>query len=416
MEIHKLDTDFNKDDIVEPFESVIWTDRYYGDGDAEIIVEPSNEMVNLLAEDTILSVDDSDEFMIVETLDIQNGMLKASAISLTQWLNNRFFRTTWDPAIKEIDISSIKPGEVISDVVYNACCSGSPYLLDDMFVGIPSWPDDYHLEPNWIGINNPSTFALPGLIRGAIYTGGSSIAIKVPFGRVYDIIKPIAEAYQIGMKIAMGAFSPGEYFNLEFSTFVGADRTSDQDFNPVIRFSPDLETLTNVKELRSTQGMVDLVYTYPTQVNRYVATLSDGVPVTAQPPGYVKTGWKLRVAMEFDDTIKPEDVSDPPIPLSEEPHADAPWGGFPIAQHNELKNKLAPGQVLYLKDHKRVQVVDGEIVPTGEFQYGIHYFMGDIIEIEGYSGIRQKARVTEYIRSQDATGKTAYPAVTIIDE
>ena len=61
-----------------------------------------------------------------------------------------------------------------------------------------------------------------------------------------------------------------------------------------------------------------------------------------------------------------------------------------------------------------VKAVDGEIVPENQFQYGIHYNLGDIIEVEGNSGIVQTARITEYIRSQDPAGEKAYPTVSMI--
>jgi hypothetical protein len=66
-----------------------------------------------------------------------------------------------------------------------------------------------------------------------------------------------------------------------------------------------------------------------------------------------------------------------------------------------------------LANSEYVQVVDGEIVPTAQFKYGRDYGMGDLIEIQGKSGAINRARVTEYIRSQDAEGEKAYPTVTV---
>ncbi len=56
--------------------------------------------------------------------------------------------------------------------------------------------------------------------------------------------------------------------------------------------------------------------------------------------------------------------------------------------------------------------VDGTVVPQSKYQYGRDYFLGDTIELEGTVGGLQKALVTEYIRSQDNTGETAYPTLT----
>ena len=62
-----------------------------------------------------------------------------------------------------------------------------------------------------------------------------------------------------------------------------------------------------------------------------------------------------------------------------------------------------------------VKALDGEIVPTNQFQYGVHYNLGDIIETQGNSGVVQASRVTEYIRAQDEAGERAYPTVTALD-
>jgi len=67
-----------------------------------------------------------------------------------------------------------------------------------------------------------------------------------------------------------------------------------------------------------------------------------------------------------------------------------------------------------LTNNPFIKSVDGEIVPDNQFQYGIHYNLGDVIEVEGNTGVVQSARITEYIRSQDAAGEKAYPTVSMI--
>jgi sulfur carrier protein ThiS len=78
----------------------------------------------------------------------------------------------------------------------------------------------------------------------------------------------------------------------------------------------------------------------------------------------------------------------------------------------DLLNKRAAKD---LGDNPFIKTVDGEIVPTSQFEYGVHYNLGDIIEVQGNSEIVQACRVTEYIRSQDEAGEKAYPTVTMLD-
>jgi hypothetical protein len=45
----------------------------------------------------------------------------------------------------------------------------------------------------------------------------------------------------------------------------------------------------------------------------------------------------------------------------------------------------------------------------------VDYGLGDVIELEGYTGIYSKARITEHIRSQDQYGEQEYPTLAVLD-
>jgi hypothetical protein len=85
--------------------------------------------------------------------------------------------------------------------------------------------------------------------------------------------------------------------------------------------------------------------------------------------------------------------------------------GGDTAKVVEILNSRALDEIT---DNQFIKTVDGEIVPDNQFKYGVHYNLGDIIEVEGNSGVVQTARITEYIRSQDSAGEKAYPTVSMI--
>ena len=70
---------------------------------------------------------------------------------------------------------------------------------------------------------------------------------------------------------------------------------------------------------------------------------------------------------------------------------------------------------MHLLTNRYIKSVDGEIVPDNQFKYGVHYNLGDVIEVEGNTGVIQAARITEYIRSQNNAGEKAYPTVSMIE-
>lgn len=68
-----------------------------------------------------------------------------------------------------------------------------------------------------------------------------------------------------------------------------------------------------------------------------------------------------------------------------------------------------------LKEHRIKELMDGEIV-SEEYEYGVDYFIGDIVQIRNDFEIERMARITEMIFSQDNSGINIYPTVEIINE
>ena len=59
---------------------------------------------------------------------------------------------------------------------------------------------------------------------------------------------------------------------------------------------------------------------------------------------------------------------------------------------------------------------DGEIASQIAAGYNRDYFLGDILLLVGEYGLSERARVTEFIRSSDSSGETAYPTLEAIGE
>lgn len=369
MELTTLTRSFLDDKIIDEFESVIWTERYYGDGDVEVHVPATPEMIQNLAIGSFLATDESDEVMVLETHDIQNNVLKVTGITILKWLNNRFIRMTTVHADRYYNYTGT-PGVILSNILYDACISG--------------------LYP--AGITSPADFVIPGLVNRSTYTPGVNTTMAVPYGPVYDALKAIATTYQIGMTIELDLNALPVGYPLGFRSYKGLDRTSSQSANPVVRFSPQMESFTDIKELQSAAN-------YATRVYSYAPGLTSPLPST---PGYaginkvpgVDTGFDLRAQMIFADDITTDLV-----------------GGDAAKVTSMLNEKAASS----LDDHKFAKLVDGSIVSTSQFKYGRDYNLGDVIEVQGHSGVIQHARVTEYIYAQDKAGEKYYPTVEMID-
>lgn len=373
MEPYTLDRNFKKQHIIDGFESIIWTERYYGDGDVELVVPPTFDMILKLLPGTLISVNNSEEVMLLETFNIENNKLKVKGISLLPWMDNRFVRTSAAHENKYWYIAGQPAGQVLWTIVYNMCCLGSPYLNGT----IP------------IGVTSPEQLVIPGLGLNSYDTSGSNVAIGVPYGPVYTALREIATTYEIGMKITLDSVSDSSY-SLGFRSYKGLDRTSGQSVNPEVKFSPQMESLADIKELQSIAALKTLVYVFAPGNPDLLATTPGVSSLTGQP----NTGFELRALQVFADDITTDMI-----------------GGSSANLLNILNSRARDA----IANNSVIDSVDGEIVPDSQFQYGVHYNLGDLIEVEGNSRTIKTKRIIEYIRAQDSGGERAYPTVAAIN-
>ena len=378
MEPYTLNRNFIKQDVIDGFDSIIWTERYYGDSAVEMVVPASLEMIRKLSPGTFLSIEETDEVMILENMTIENGKAKVSGISILPWLDNRFVRTSSVHEDKYWYIEGSPPGQTLWTIVYNMCCQGSPYLNGTIPTGIP----------------NPQLLVIPGLGLRAYDTSGTPVKIGVPYGPVYKALKEIATTYKIGMQITLDLVTDTSYF-LGFRSYVGIDRTSGQTVNPIIRFSPQMESFTDIKDLQSIKELKTHVYSFapglkPEEGQPPLTT----VPGVSSLSGTQYVGFDLRALMLFADDITTDLV-----------------GG----SQEKVVEMLNSRALDAITTNHFIKSVDGEIVPDSQFKYGVHYNLGDVIEVEGNTGVVQTARITEYIRSHDSAGEKAYPTVSMTD-
>jgi hypothetical protein len=372
MELFTLDRTFHKRDIIDGFSSVIWTERYYGDGEVELVVPPTIDMIQKLSAGTFLGLTGSDEIMILQNVNIEPDKLKVTGISLLPWMNNRFVRTSAVHEDRYWYISGGSPGWTLWAILYYMCVVGSPYLNGTYNTGI----------------DNPQQLGIPGLGLRDYDNSGLPISVGVPFGPVYDAMKEIASTYEIGMGITLDDVTDTSYF-LGFRSYKGLTRTTDQIVNPVVRFSPLMDSFTNIKELQSIEKFKTLVYAFAPGNPDGLAT-SPGVSSLS---GAQYNGFDLRAMLVFADDITTDMV-----------------GGSAANLVNILNSRARDA----MNANHYIVAVDGEIVPENQFKYGVHYTLGDVIEVQGNSGVVQTARITEFIRAQDQKGERAYPTVTMI--
>jgi Siphovirus ReqiPepy6 Gp37-like protein len=370
MDLFTLDSTFQRDKVIDEYISLIWTERFIKNGDMNLVLPSTPERRAALAEGVFVGLLDSDVPMQIETQSTEDGLITCVGKTLDTFFNQREIWITVDPAIDTWDLRG-KPGELLG------------YIVQEMLVS------GLYVNNEALGIGGDLN-AIPYLVVGDIDTTGDEISVKIPIGPVYDAIFPIAETYNIGMKVFLSR-SDAFGYELTFTSYKGLDRTSDQLENNLVQFSSQLDSLSNVKELRSLAEYKTVAYVFPPDWS------SSTPPVVEYAPGAdpAATGFDRRILVTRATDISNDQVA-PAVP------------GVTLLSLMTQKAKDA------LANNNFTKIVDGEVVPQSQYKYGTDYMLGDLIELKGQDGLPQKAQITEFIRSKDATGERAYPTVSVI--
>lgn len=67
-----------------------------------------------------------------------------------------------------------------------------------------------------------------------------------------------------------------------------------------------------------------------------------------------------------------------------------------------------------LETHKKTSLIDGGVSAQSKLKYLRDYFLGDIVSVRGRYGPVSRARVTEFIRTDDERGEEGYPSLVYI--
>lgn len=383
MDLYTLDGNFSRTKMIDKFTSAIWTERYSAPGDVTLVVDPTPDMISTLKEGTYLALEGSKEVMLLDTQLIEDGLLKVTGDSLLGFLRERAFSSVNDMHAKSWYAQGFLPENLITHVVYYyaVVVDGGGNML--LYNGLADYNTGGPLN------------AIPRLSIDPVSSPHAPVNYSVPHGQVYNVIKQVADTWSLGIRLYLNSATPETEttepeFDLRFRVYSGTDRSAE------IRFSPLLDSLTDVKELRSNKGYKTAAVAWPSdeKINYF------GVAMVPGTEGF--TGFQRRVLLVWADDVYLDKIAVDPEFVT-------------IEDHNNTLIVLEQRARDALANNNYTKVVDGEVVPQNQFKFDEDYFLGDLVELQGYSEITQKARITEYIRAQDSTGERSYPTVSIID-
>lgn len=352
MQFLVLDEAFQSVDLVDAFESAIWTERYWEFGDFELQMAASRKVIELFKADRYLLLEESEHLMIIESIEVKTNILDGSVAT-----------------IKGRSLQSILDRRIVwkQDWISGSLQGGIKKLLDKNIIN-PS--DASRKIPNFIFVESKDP-AITALKQEMQFTGDN----------LYTVISELCKAHKIGFEIVWEESDN----TFRFQLIAGINRSYSQETEPYVVFSPSFENLLNSNYLSSTDTMKNVTL---------IAGEGEGNErkyETAAVQNSTTTGLKRRELFTDARDVRSKDDDNNDIP--------------PATYSAQLKAK----GIENLGKNQKTELFDGEAEPTRSYQYGKDFFMGDIVQIRNEYDMEMTTRVTEYIRVQDENGTQAYP-------
>lgn len=364
MEIYILDDILRRTSVFDVFESMIWTERWAASGDFELVIDSTYGTRKQFTVGTRLAINESYRVMTIETVedsvdDSNRALLTIKGRSLEALLDDRVARYAMTNLEDDPNWTLLGLPATIAQTMFDHVCVDGALDIGDT---IP--------------------FLLPGTIfaAGTIPAPSDMIAWEQPPESLYSAIKTLCELYDLGFRIVRNFDTSQLYFDI----YTGSDRTTQQITLPPVVFSPELENLQNTTEYRSISGAKNVAYVFSNQGAEIVYAPNVDTDVE---------GFERRVLV-----VKADNLPD--------------VGGLP-PDASDVTAYLVQKGLEELTMHRSLSALDGEIDQNSAYKYGVHYNLGDLIEIRDGDGVAQSMRVTEQIFVSDGEGERSYPTLAI---
>lgn len=359
MEIYLLDSLYRRIDVIDKYESFIWTERFSAWGDFELSLLSSLGNRNRLSIGNNIFIVSSYRVMTIETIedtvdDDGRKILKVRGRSLEAILENRLARGELGDLTTTPKWVKTGTPAVIATSMFNTIC-----LIGDLDPG--DIIENIELDSSIFPVD---TIPFPT----------DNISYEIDMMSLYQAIKDLCDVYGMGFRIVRDL--TGLLF---FDIYMGSDRTTQQTVLPAVVFSQAMDNLTNITELSSDVLYKNVAYVVSSVGNEVV--YAPGVDPSV-------AGFERRVLF-----IKAEDINDP-TPA--------------VASAQMIQRGIEE-----LGKNRKIAAFDGALSPSSKYKYGTDYNLGDLIEFQNDNGVSSVMKVVEQIFVSDKEGVRGYPTLVI---
>lgn len=398
MDVVKLNsTDFLGAEAIEGYSSMIWTERHLEPGEFELRTPKINETLALLPEDSLITLLDTDEVMMVQSHELERAddgsvNLLTKGYSFDGFLENRFIAGN--------------PGEQRPMAQDNTYSEAAAVLIWNYFVNTTTQDVTYSTvrgkDPKDVIPNLVVTSAVShggpepgGRYRRYLTPGPADKVIKdfLGFSNMgIRTIRPSTTGNQGGIVISVSASGvisvtqPANIPQLRIEVYTGKNRTTSQVTNSPVELMYSKGHLVSDSYLLSSKGHKTMA-----EINAQTEPGFGGYGTFGyeDDTSFAKSG--LARKMIFLDGGRKGDN------MTTEQHVTA------MVQQAELE----------LKKHRRTRAISTEVSPNIPYKYKTHYYLGDLVSVVGDYGFKQDLVVGEYVRTEDREGDRGFPTLTL---
>lgn len=354
MILRLLNRDLEAIAMIDYYESLIWTERFFECGDFEIHTPVTKDVLDNFKQDYYIEKRDSDRVMIVEKLRIATDVEEGNHVIIT----GRSLESLLDRRI-------VWGQRSISGKLQN----GIETLLNENVIN----PSDATRKIDNFIFEASTDSAIAELTIDAQYTGDN----------LYDVISGICKERDIGFKVTLNNSN-----QFVFKLYSGTDRSYDQTSNPYVVFSPNFDNIINSNyiETKSAYKNVTLIAGEGEGSERKYATVGSA------------SGLDRRELFTDARDIQ-SDTGDGVVLTAE-----------------EYTKQLEQRGNENLAEYEDITSFEGEVETTHMFKYGEDFFIGDVVQIANEYGHETTSRITEIIISKDESGMSVHPTFSTITE
>ena len=205
-DVYVLNRDLTAVGLIDDYESLIWTPRYFEPGDFEIYTKASEKNLSLLQLDRYVTRPDSDMIGIIETVRIESNPETGDHIIATGR-----------------DLASILDRRIVWSLtnIEDTVEKGVRRLLTENFIS-PTLSDR----------------KMENFVLGASQGFTETMSAQYGGDNILEVVVTLCKQNGYGFRVVLN-----DEKNFEFQMYRGTDRSYNQNVNPYIVFAPEFENI-----------------------------------------------------------------------------------------------------------------------------------------------------------------------------